>query len=341
MSSEIPTHDCGTESPLDIAAAGVSQVAIDVSVITVSYHCQDDVLRCLASIDAAAAGLSVEVFVVDNASRDGTVESVAKAFPSTVVLENEENLGFSAANNRALARARGNYLLLLNPDAWLEPSSLRQLVGFMKDRPEVGLVGPRTLNPDESLQYSLRNFPSVVNALFEALLLNRVSSGLSARLGEVIYDPRAYESSHPVDWVNGAAMFVRREVLERVGGLDEDFFLYAEEIDWQKRMHDAGVPIWYVSDAVVHHREFNDGQSSRLIGQNIYAREQYWRKHGGRFKAFSARWILGMFLATRLVVWTVRSLWRDEWACKQRAAYGLGLRQLITGSGGLRRTTEP
>jgi GT2 family glycosyltransferase len=290
-------------------------------------------MQCLAALAQDSPTITREVFVVDNASHDGTVEAVEREFRDVAVIANERNLGFAAANNAALLIARGRYMFLLNPDAFMQGSGLETLTAFMDEHPEVAASAPMLLNRDGSLQYSVRNFPSLSNALFECLFLHRAFPSLTAHFGEMVFDPQAYAYAHPVDWVSGAAMFVRRETVEEVGPLDERFFLFGEEIDWFKSMNEAGCAVWFVPEARVMHRDDKRGQNRRLIGQSMYGRIQYWRKHEGPLQATVARALLVFYLASRWMVWAIKAVIRSgEFAAVQREAYAQGLRDVLRDS---------
>ena len=313
---------------------------VDVSVVIVSYQCRADLERCLSAVLLDAQDLNLELFVVDNASTDLTVQMVTEKFPSAVLIANERNVGFAAANNRALARYSGRYAFLLNPDAFLMPGALGELIAFMEMHPEAGGVGPKLVNRDGSLQYSIRRFPSLRNAAFETFFLHRAFPRFTSRFGEVVVDERAYASAHPVEWLSGAAMFVRREVIQEVGVLDESFFLFAEEVDWFKRMQDADIEVWYTPGAVAIHRDSDGGVNPELIGQSAYARDQYWRKHASPARALIARGLLVAYMSLRFVLWRLVGLRGTEYARSQYRAYHRGLRDFFAGRSLLRESGE-
>ena len=320
-----------TIAPANDAAGSTDSArrARDVSVVIVSYEGREDLERCLTAVQDDSTELDVEVFVVDNASTDGSQAMVAEMFPSVALIVNEHNLGFSAANNQALRRYSGRYAFLLNPDAFLTPGALNRLVTFMDEHPAVGASGPKLLNRDGSLQCSIRRFPSLKNAAFETFFLQHLVPGLTSRYGEVVVDARAYVRPHAVEWLSGAAMFVRRDTIDRVGMMDESFFLFAEEIDWFKRMHDAGIQVWFDPEAIAFHRDSEGGVNPNLVGQNAYARDQYWNKHSGRSRAFIARCLLVAYMSLRLVVWLLVGLSGTEHSKKQFLAYRRGLSDLF------------
>jgi N-acetylglucosaminyl-diphospho-decaprenol L-rhamnosyltransferase len=306
-------------------------LAADVAIVVVSYECRDDLELCLRSIDEHRGDSAVDVYVIDNCSSDGTQEMVTEHFSHVTLIANDCNVGFATANNQALHDVRSRFVFLLNPDAVLMLGALGELVAFMDSHPEVGAVGPKLLNRDGSLQHSIRRFPSLTSAAFEALFLHRLIPGLTSRFGEVVLNEAEYDRAHPVEWVSGAAMFVRSEVLDRVGLLDESFFLFAEEVDWFKRMHDARVPVWFVPDAVVQHRDSAGGVNPNLVGQSLWARRQYWAKHAGLFRASAAHGLLVVFVVLRVVLWGLLALGGSASAKKQYRAYRRGFRDMLAG----------
>ena len=215
----------------------------------------------LESVQREQGNLSVEVFVVDNHSRDGSVEMVRTEFPHVQVIASEVNLGFGAANNLALAKAQGQYIVLLNSDAFLCPQSLQLAVEHMDQSPTVGLAGGRLVGRDLSLQPSARMFPTILSALL-------VLTGLAHQFPKSRFFGRADRTwADPlqpaeVDWVPGAFSIIRTEALKRVGFFDPDFFLYSEEVDLCLRIQQAGYKNMYWPDIVVIHI---GGESSRQI----------------------------------------------------------------------------
>ena len=213
---------------------------MDISIVVVSWNVCGLLRRCLQSVElsAAASGLRHEVVVVDNASSDGSVAMVRSEFPEVRLLANEENRGFSAANNQGIAVASGRYLLLLNPDTEVLDDALAGLVGFADANEDVGLVGPMLLNQDGSVQPSMRRFPTIGTALFESTWLQPYApSGLLDRY--CVLD-RPDNTVQDVDWVSGAAILARRDAVNQVGPMDEAFFMYSEELDWCRRFREAG-----------------------------------------------------------------------------------------------------
>lgn len=277
---------------------------MDLSVIVVSWNVRDLLRRCLqsilAAVDGSAPPRTLEILVVDNASADGSAAMVQAEFPTVRLIANDRNRGFTAANNQGLAASQGRYLLLLNPDAELLDGALAAMVGCMEAHPEAGVLGPQLLYPDGSVQSSRRRFPTVATALVESTVIqewwrdNRV-----LRRYYMLDTPPPPGEPQPVDWLVGACLLVRRAAYEQVGGLDEGFFMYSEELDWCRRIKGAGWQVLYLPTArVIHH----EGKSSEQVvpARHIHfqsSKVRYFRKHHGRLTAELLR---GFLLATYL-----------------------------------------
>lgn len=234
--------------------------ALDLSVVVVSHNTRALTERCLRSVLGALDGsdTSYECIVVDNASTDGTVASLRQCLPSVRVIECHHNRGFGAGINRGVAAARGRDLLLLNPDTEVAPDAIRHLRAALRAAARVGVVGPQLQFPGGEMQESRRRFPTRVTPFFESPLLRRHSRGNRALARYYVEDQPATEPQD-VDWLYGACLLARREVVVDVGGMDESYFLYSEEIDWFQRAARHGWRVRYVPAAIVTHIE---GQSS-------------------------------------------------------------------------------
>jgi GT2 family glycosyltransferase len=274
-----------------------------ISVIIVSYNTRAMTLECLRALYADVGGMAAEVWVVDNASADGSVEAVRAEFTQVRVIANDKNVGFGAANNQAMREAAGRYLLLLNSDAFPRPGAVAAMVDFLDRRPEAGLVGPRLLNKDGSLQRSCFPFPSPARAWLENLWISAVFPD-RPKLGD--YRRWAHDSEREVDWLIGACMLVRREVLERVGGFDERFFMYAEESDWQRRMRDAGWKVLFTPAAEVVHLGGASGANEKAkINRHFFESLDYYEyKHHGVLGLVSLRAAMTVGCFIRTILWT-------------------------------------
>ena len=262
-----------------------------VSAIVVTHNAAAWIERSLESL----AGTGAEVIVVDNASTDGTPGLVREKFPTARVIE-QENKGFGAGNNAGMRVASGRYYLLLNPDAWLTEGALERLVAFADEHPEAAVVGPRLLNPDGSLQRSVRGYPSPWRIATEYFFLRKLAPrthALNAFFGEQ-FD---HESVREAEYLFGACLLVRREAVDEVGGFDEDFFLMSEEVDWCYRFREAGWKVLFYPGAEVFHvvgASLNPRQFHAIVRGHL----QFLRKHHGEREAERAR---------RVMLWGLRA----------------------------------
>lgn len=333
----------------------------DLSIVIVSWNVRDLLRRCLESIGGAIGprasqgssspkecgvaelsheetDLEIEIIVVDNGSSDGSVEMVRDLrveeghFPNVRFIANEDNRGFSAANNQGISIAEGRYVLLLNPDTEIVGDALTTLGAFADAHLDVGMAVPQLLNPDGTVQSSRRRFPTLLTALFESTWLEPVAPRGLLDHYYVVDQPD--DVIQDVDWVTGAAMLVRREAIEDVGPLDEGFFMYSEELDWCRRLRAAGWRIVYVPTAqIVHH----GGKSSEQVvaARHVHfqtSKVRYFEKHHGTLTAEALRWFLLANYAWQLGVegakWLVghrRSL-RAQRIAAYRQVLGSGLR---------------
>ena len=265
----------------------------DASAVVVTYNALPWIERCLESVRGE------ETVVVDNGSTDGTVAVVRERFPEVTVVE-QENLGLAAGWNAGLARTSGRYVLILNADAWLTEGSLARLVAFADTRPDAAVVGPRLVNPDGTLQRSVRGVPTLWRLATEYLFLRKLAPG--TRLLNAFYAGGfAHDEVREVEVVMGACMLVRREAVEEVGGLDEAFFLFSEETDWCHRFRQAGWKVlFYPGAESVHVGGASHG--GRLFRENVRGHLRFLAKHRGVRDAERARRLLGVALRLRGLV---------------------------------------
>jgi N-acetylglucosaminyl-diphospho-decaprenol L-rhamnosyltransferase len=265
---------------------------MDLSIIIVSYNVRDMLRDCLRALPEATKGLTTEVFVVDNASQDDSVEMVRAGFPDVRLTVGEENLGFARANNVALRQSAGRYVLLLNPDTEAEPESLTRLVRFMEDHPRAGACGPKLLNTDGSLQPHGARFPTLLRDFVCVTGLRRLAmTRYEVALG---YGREDFDVLCEVDALSGACLLVRREVIDQVGLLDERFFMFSEEVEWCHRIKKAGWEVWYVPEVrVTHHWMGSVRQASReMTAQLFKSQVLYYQITAGPHTALGARAIM-------------------------------------------------
>lgn len=234
-----------------------------ISVVIVSWNVAELLEDCIGSLLNSKTDDQLEIIVVDNASSDNTVALIQEKFPQVKLIANQYNYGFGRACNQGWRMAGGDFIFFLNPDAAIAANGLQILLNFMQNHPRAGIIGPKLSYPDGSIQSSRRRFLSPALAFVESTILQRYApfknlNNLKSYYIEAHGDPSA-EESQQVDWLVGAALLVRREVLEQTGGFDERYFMYSEESDLGREAKKRGWQIWYVPEAQVMHRE---GRSS-------------------------------------------------------------------------------
>ncbi|MFC1687731.1 glycosyltransferase family 2 protein [Patescibacteria group bacterium] len=256
---------------------------MELSIIIVSWNVKELLKNCLHSVFQYPSSGSFEVFVVDNASHDGTHEMVKKYFPSVRMISNADNKGFARANNQAIKDAQGELILLLNPDTEVTAGALDKLVKYVKHKPSIGIAGPALLNTNGSRQLSVRSFPTIGSLIMVFLKLHRLFPQTRS-IKKLQMNEFNYSKDGKVDQVMGACFLIKNELIKKIGMLDENYFIWFEEVDFCKRAHDNGWEIWYVSDAkVTHHFAKSFGQVSNLSKQLLFTQSAriYSRKHLG------------------------------------------------------------
>lgn len=255
---------------------------MDLSICIVSWNVRDYLKDCLASIREAKPTLRHEIIVVDNGSGDGSLEMVEAEFPETVLIRNRVNSGFAAACNQAMEKSKGRYILLLNPDTLVRPGSLENMVRFLDARPEAGGGGCRLLNPDGSPQRSVRTFPTFQSSLRQFTILGDLGFFRKAKR-KYFMEGFDYAREAEVEQPMGAALFLRREAVKRIGWMDESFFMYFEDVDLCYRLRAAGCPLWYNPEAsLVHFGGVSTGQAgSRATYWLLRSQMRFFRKHYG------------------------------------------------------------
>jgi N-acetylglucosaminyl-diphospho-decaprenol L-rhamnosyltransferase len=261
-----------------------------VACVVVTYDALPWIEKCLESVEG------IETVVVDNGSSDGTVDVVRERFPRVRVIE-AENRGLCAGWNRGIAATGAEHVLVLNADAWLVEDALDALLAAARRHPRAAVIGPRLLNPDGSLQRSVRGFPTAWRLATEYLYLRKLaprSKALNAFYGAG-FD---HESERVVDWVMGSCMFVRRAAFDDVGPFDERYFLFSEEVDWMRRATDRGWSVVFTPEArCVHVGGASHG--GRLFRENVRGNLRYLSLHGRPGEAERARRMLRASLAVR------------------------------------------
>jgi GT2 family glycosyltransferase len=267
---------------------------VDLSIIIVNWNTRDLLSRCLKAVYSNLGKLDAEVLVVDNASSDDSIEYIQREYPQVRIFQNEDNIGFSRANNRGIAEARGRYYLLLNTDTFVHPNALETLVRFMDEHPEAGAGGCRLYYEDGSLQRSCTSFPTLSTELWQALWLDRIfpESKIFGKYWMTYWD---FNDVREVDSIIGACMMLRRETINEVGAFDESYFMYSEEVDLCYRMKKAGWKVLFTPKATATH--IWGGTSKRIQEETTFlrlyrSRMKFFRKHYGRPAAFGFKLVL-------------------------------------------------
>lgn len=272
---------------------------VDLSVIIVNWKTKDELRACLRST-LEGDRTSMEIIVVDNASHDGSVEMLKREFPSVQVIENEANYGFARAANIGIKASSGRYVLLLNPDTEVQPHAFSTLIRFADENPEIGIIGPKILNPNGTLQYSCRRFPTIGAAIFRNTLLGRLfpRNPYTRDYLMVEWDHR---ETRDVDWVSGAAMLIRRRMLEEIGLLDERFYMYCEDVDLAYRAWEKGWRVTYYPHVCVTHviGRSSDRCPNRMVVQFHKSMYRLYCKHQARSVISPLRLIVLMGLIVR------------------------------------------
>ena len=306
---------------------------MDVSIIIVNWNTKGLLRDCLASVYEKAGDIDYEVIVVDNASVDGSAEMVRKDFRQVILIENRENRGFAAANNQAMAVAKGKYVLLLNSDTVVLENAVASTVCFADANPKVGVVGCRVLNPDGTLQRTCFMFPSILNILLSSTYLYKFfpKSKFFGREQMTWWDRNDVRQ---VDVVTGCFMLVRREAIDQVGMMDERFFMYGEETDWCYRFAQKGWKVMFAPDGRIIH--FGGQSASQkpvaMIVQLRLSILKFIRKHNGWLSHIVARILIALFFAVRLPAWfavfSFRPAVRSKAAVKIQA-YSGGIKDIL------------
>jgi GT2 family glycosyltransferase len=243
-----------------------------VSALIVTYESRSHIGACLESIERTAASLLAGCHIVDNCSSDGTADMLEAEFPQVDLIRNAENIGFGRAVNQAAARASGDYLLIVNPDTIIRPGTIESLVRFMDYRPGAGACGPKIVDFDGEFQYYCRRgFPTPLNSLAYLTGLDRLFPS-SRRLSGYYRRDIPGDIEMITDSLAGCFMLVRREAFAHVGGFDEDYFLFGEDIDLCWKLKEAGFEVWYVPSAVAVHRKGASMSRARDVARREFYR---------------------------------------------------------------------
>lgn len=307
---------------------------MDVSVVIVNWNTREITRQCLESVYQQTKGISFEVIVVDNASKDGSVEIIRSDFPQAILIENTVNKGFATANNQGMAVAKGRYCLLLNSDTLVLNNAIAKSVTFADQHCEAAVVGCRVLNPDKTLQLTCFMFPSLLNMVLSSTYLYKLFPR-NRFFGRERMTWWQRDDVRQVDVVTGCFMLVRREAIEQVGLMDERFFMFGEETDWCYRYDQAGWKVLFFPHAEIIHL---GGQSSvkvqgEMVVQLRVSILQFMKKHYGWLTRRIATLLVVLFFSLRLPIWIIVALinnkQREQTLVRVRA-YGSGIFKVLS-----------
>ena len=286
-----------------------------LSIVIVNYNVRHFVEQCLLSLERALDGVSGEVFVVDNNSSDDSVSYLKSRFPWVRYIQNRENVGFSRANNQALREARGEYVLLLNPDTFVGESTLRECIDFMDKTPRAGVCGVSMLRIDGSFApESRRGVPTPFVAFSKMTGLGTLFPK-SHIFGRYYMQYLNRQAICPIEIVSGAFMFVRKEALAKVGLLDETFFMYGEDIDLSYRVLEGGYQNYYIPTNILHYKGESTNKDSLLYYNAFYkAMIIFFKKHFAHYSFIYTAFITLTITIRGLMaylVWKARK-WRKK-----------------------------
>ena len=217
---------------------------MDLSVIIVNWNTKKLLENCLSSILKFTKGLSFEVIVIDNDSSDGSQAMLKKKFPQVKLILNNQNLGFSKANNQGIKKAKGQYIFLLNSDTYLVENSFKKLLTNIKSRSKLGVIAPQLLNENQTIQQSAGYFPHLPQIFFWMSFLDDLPIGMLFKPYHIDHDS-FYKNGQQIDWVTAAALMIPKKVIDEIGLLDPQIFMYGEEIEWCYRIKKAGYKIYF------------------------------------------------------------------------------------------------
>jgi GT2 family glycosyltransferase len=310
---------------------------IDVVIVIVNWNAREDLRVCLHSLlPPKPSPYKYEVWVVDNASEDGSADMVAQRFAHAKLIRNSENVGFSQANNQVINATKSRYVFLLNSDASIHAGAIHTLVQYADAHPEAGIIGPKVLNPDSSLQLSCRRWPSLKAGFFRNTLLGRLFPKNKYARDYLMAD-MDHNAVSTVDWVSGCAMFIRRDLIDRIGALDERFYMYCEDVDICFRTWMSGSQVVYMPNATVTHAigRSSDKNADQMIKEFHRSWFELYKKMSPksgplrRSAAYSGLWLRASVRILRRHLAARRRRGEDMEAAPKVVAAGEPTRQVV------------
>lgn len=271
----------------------------NISVVIVNYNSGNLLAESLKNVLGKNSGREIEVVVVDNASNDSSLSHAEKSFPQVNFIKNNKNIGFSKAVNQGIKVIRGDFILLLNPDTIIDIDVLWKMAAFLDNQKNSGIVGPKLLNLDGTVQLSCRSFPSFINALFNRYSPFTRIFPKNKYSAKYLYTDWNHDRPREVDWVSGACMLIKNDMLRQIGPLDEDYFMYCEDIDLCYRAKKANWNVYYCPDASAKHliRSGKKRATLKSIADHHVSMYKFFKKHYNK-NSFLKNLTTSLFLVT-------------------------------------------
>lgn len=280
-----------------------------LSIVIISFNTKRIILDCLKSIYATAADLNPEVIVIDNASTDGSPQAIKQQFPQVKLIQNKTNLGFTKANNQGIRASRGEYIMLLNSDTLVKPRAIQKLIKFMDNHSQVGIAAPQLLNPDGSIQPNGGYLPRLSNIIAWMLFIDDLPIIKPWFWSYQLRYLPAFLHNRQLGWVQGAAMILRRSMLDQIDLLDEQIFMYAEDVELCYRARKSSWQVMLLPQAQVIHRRFSSGSPQKAILGEYQGLKYIFQKHKPAWELPVIRLSLKLGALLRLMIFG--TIWRD------------------------------
>ena len=293
-----------------------------ISVIILSYNTREITLKCLEFL-YLSRGAEFEVIVVDNASTDGSAEAVAKAYPGVKLIKSKENLGFARGNNLGMKEAKGDLILLLNSDCFVFEDTLVKGVAKMGEA-KADVLGCQLLNPDGTLQPSWGYFPTLPRVLMLMTFVDNFPIIRDVVPSIHVRSEVRYQTAQAVDWVMGAFGLIKREVWEKIGGFDEKYFMYGEEMEWMYRMKQAGYKIFYdPAVRAVHVGGASTNSAAKMFISEMRGYRYWYKKHNPAWQQKMLGWVLVAGTGYKAAAWSIlgKILGKPDWGTAYTATF--------------------
>ena len=283
---------------------------VDISIIIVNWNLQDLLEQCLNSIYQNLHNINFEVFVVDNNSSDNSVEMIKRKFPTVTLVANKENIGFSRANNQAIRRSKGEYILLLNPDTIIVGNAIQNMLNHMRKNKKIGALGPKVVDSDNTIQPGcVREYPSILNEFCKLMRFDRFFLNINNRLfSRSTIHKTKFNTKREVKVLSGSCMFLRSECVKEINGFDEQFFLYGEDVDLCYRIRQKGWLVYYLPEATVTHYAHRASEKSLEFSPfavSCCSMYKYFKKNSSRVKAALYRIMVAFTSFFWIIIYTI------------------------------------